>query len=202
MTARSPPEGFWWNSSAARPSPRKLRWGAVVTVRTPDVRHSHVWITSGGPVRTPAHPHRSQRTYGDVAIVHAFRGAGMGVGICTDATTLDDAQIGELAGLGVHCNVRWTGSPPTRTASSAVTGRAFAVTAATAEKLGAAGILQGLLCTPNTLAENEEYARLCAFVRANGRGMCCSTRWAAWAAGARRRARWRRRRRTSGRSSS
>jgi radical SAM protein with 4Fe4S-binding SPASM domain len=39
---------------------------------------------------------------------------------------------------------------------------------ATVEELGRAGILQGLLCTPNTLAQNEEYARLCEFARANG----------------------------------
>ena len=35
-------------------------------------------------------------------------------------------------------------------------------------KLGAARILQGLLCTPNSLAQNDEYARLCEFARQNG----------------------------------
>jgi len=31
-----------------------------------------------------------------------------------------------------------------------------------------AGILQGLLCMPNNLTENEEYAELCAFAKEQG----------------------------------
>jgi radical SAM protein with 4Fe4S-binding SPASM domain len=44
----------------------------------------------------------------------------------------------------------------------------FAVTVATVRKLAAAGLLQGLLCTPNSLAEDEEYRELCEFATANG----------------------------------
>ena len=44
----------------------------------------------------------------------------------------------------------------------------FAVTVATVRKLAAAGLLQGLLCTPNSLAEDEEYRELCEFAIENG----------------------------------
>lgn len=101
-------------------------------------------------------------------IVRAFRVVGMDVGICTNATTLDDAQIGVLAELGVHCNVSLDGFAADSHGKFRGDRASFALTVATVGKLGAAGILQGLLCTPNTLAQNEEYARLCAFARANG----------------------------------
>lgn len=103
-----------------------------------------------------------------LAVVRVFRAAGMDVGICTNATALDDAQIGELAEMDVHCNVSLDGFAAASHGKFRGDRASFAVTVATVEKLGAAGILQGLLCTPNTLAQNEEYARLCAFARANG----------------------------------
>lgn len=103
-----------------------------------------------------------------LAIVREFRAAGMDVGVCTNATTLDDARIRELAALGVHCNVSLDGFAADSHGRFRGDRASFDVTVATVEKLGAAGILQGLLCTPNTLAQNEEYARLCAFARENG----------------------------------
>jgi len=103
-----------------------------------------------------------------LAIVRAFRAAGMDVGICTNATTLDGGQIAALAELGVHCNVSLDGFAADSHGKFRGDRASFDVTVATVEKLGAAGILQGLLCTPNMLAQNEEYARLCAFARDNG----------------------------------
>jgi radical SAM protein with 4Fe4S-binding SPASM domain len=103
-----------------------------------------------------------------MAIVHGFRAAGMQVGICTNATTLTDTQISELASLDVHCNVSLDGFAADSHGKFRGDRSCFDVTVATAEKLATAGILQGLLCTPNTLAHNEEYARLCAFARDNG----------------------------------
>ncbi|MGI8817274.1 MAG: radical SAM protein [Pseudonocardia sp.] len=102
-----------------------------------------------------------------MAIVRAFRDVGMDVGICTNATNLDDQEIGELAGLGVHCNVSLDGFAADSHGKFRGDRASFAVTVAAVEKLGAAGILQGLLCTPNSLAQNEEYAMLCAFAREN-----------------------------------
>jgi radical SAM protein with 4Fe4S-binding SPASM domain len=103
-----------------------------------------------------------------MAIVRAFRATGMDVGICTNATTLDDGQIDELARLGVHCNVSLDGFAADSHGKFRGDRTSFDITVATVEKLGAARILQGLLCTPNSLAQNEEYARLCAFARDNG----------------------------------
>ena len=103
-----------------------------------------------------------------MAIVGAFRAAGMDVGICTNATALDDDRLGELARLGVHCNVSLDGFAADSHGKFRGDRASFDVTVATVEKLGAAGILQGLLCTPNSLAQNEEYGRLCKFARENG----------------------------------
>jgi len=103
-----------------------------------------------------------------MAIVRAFRAADMEVGICTNATTLNDTEISELARLGVHCNVSLDGFAADSHGKFRGDRASFDVTVATVEKLGAAGILQGLLCTPNSLAQNAEYARLCAFARDNG----------------------------------
>ncbi|MGX7826891.1 radical SAM/SPASM domain-containing protein [Actinokineospora sp. 24-640] len=103
-----------------------------------------------------------------LAIVRAFRSAGMEVGVCTNATTLGDEQITVLAELGVHCNVSLDGFAADSHGRFRGDRASFAMTVATVGKLGAAGILQGLLCTPNSLAQNEEYARLCEFARANG----------------------------------
>ncbi len=102
-------------------------------------------------------------------IVRAFRAAGMGVGVCTNATTLTDGQIGELAAAGgVHVNVSLDGFRPESHGRFRGDRGSFAVTVATVRKLAAAGLLQGLLCTPNSLAEDEEYRELCAFAAASG----------------------------------
>ena len=44
----------------------------------------------------------------------------------------------------------------------------FATTVATVRALAAAGLLQGLLCTPNSLAQDGEYRELCEFAAENG----------------------------------
>jgi radical SAM protein with 4Fe4S-binding SPASM domain len=46
----------------------------------------------------------------------------------------------------------------------------FAVTVATVRRLAEAGLLQGLLCTPNNLAEAGEYGELCRFAVDCGAG--------------------------------
>lgn len=70
--------------------------------------------------------------------------------------------------MGVHCNVSLDGFAADSHGKFRGDRGCFEITVATVEKLGAAGILQGLLCTPNTLAQDEEYGRLCAFARDNG----------------------------------
>ena len=93
----------------------------------------------------------------------------MQVGFCTNATTLTDAQISELAGIGgVHANVSLDGFRAESHGRFRGDRDSFAVTVATVRKLAAAGLLQGLLCTPNSLAEDEEYRELCEFAAGNG----------------------------------
>jgi radical SAM protein with 4Fe4S-binding SPASM domain len=129
-----------------------------VIPRLAESRVRRVTLTGGEPTLHPDF----------LDIVRAFRAAGMDVGICTNATTLDDAQIAALADLAVHCNVSLDGFAAESHGKFRGDRASFVVTVDTVEKLGGAGILQGLLCTPNTLAQNEEYAQLCAFARDNG----------------------------------
>ena len=130
----------------------------TVIPRLAGCRVRRITLTGGEPTIHPEF----------MGIVRAFRAVGMDVGICTNATTLRDDQIRELASLGVHCNVSLDGFAAASHGKFRGDRACFDVTVATVEKLGAAGILQGLLCTPNTLAQNEEYARLCEFARRNG----------------------------------
>jgi radical SAM protein with 4Fe4S-binding SPASM domain len=129
-----------------------------VIPRLAAARVARVTLTGGEPTIHPDF----------LDIVRAFRAAEMDVGICTNATTLNTVQIAALVELGVHCNVSLDGFAADSHGKFRGDRASFAVTVATVEMLGRAGVLQGLLCTPNTLAQNEEYARLCAFARANG----------------------------------
>src|SRR3984893_15566609 len=90
-------------------------------------------------------------------------------GICTNATTLGKAQIAALAQSGeVHCNVSLDGFRPESHGRFRGDRGSFATTVATVRALAAAGLLQGLLCTPNSLAEDSEYRELCEFAAENG----------------------------------
>jgi radical SAM protein with 4Fe4S-binding SPASM domain len=127
--------------------------------RLAQCRVERVTLTGGEPTIHPQF----------LPIVRAFRDAGMDVGICTNATTLDDDQIAGLASIGsVHVNVSLDGFRPESHGRFRGDRGSFAVTVTTVRKLAAAGLLQGLLCTPNSLAEDEEYRELCEFATANG----------------------------------
>jgi radical SAM protein with 4Fe4S-binding SPASM domain len=122
-------------------------------------RVDRVTLTGGEPT---IHPQFT-------GIVRAFHAAGMGVGVCTNATTLTDSQIGELAMTGgVHVNVSLDGFRAESHGRFRGDRDSFAITVATVRKLARAGLLQGLLCTPNSLAEDEEYRELCEFATENG----------------------------------
>lgn len=131
----------------------------ILIPRLAACRVDRVTLTGGEPA---IHPRFTD-------VVRAFRSAGMAVGICTNATTLTDAQIGELATIGgAHVNVSLDGFRPESHGRFRGDRDSFAVTVATVRKLAAAGLLQGLLCTPNSLAEDEEYRELCEFAAGNG----------------------------------
>lgn len=102
-------------------------------------------------------------------VVAGFRAADMDVGICSNATALTDDDIAALEAIGgVHVNVSLDGFRPESHGRFRGDRASFAVTVATVRKLAAAGLLQGLLCTPNSLAEDEEYRELCEFAAKHG----------------------------------
>ncbi|MEV6804665.1 radical SAM protein [Streptomyces sp. NPDC051132] len=121
-------------------------------------RVNRVTVTGGEPFM---HPDLIQ-------IVREFRAAGMGVGVCTNATMVTDEQIAELAELEAHMNVSLDGFSADSHGKFRGRPEGFEETVETVKRFGAAGILQGLLCTPNNLAEDEEYAQLCAFATQQG----------------------------------
>jgi len=104
-----------------------------------------------------------------LGVVRAFRHAGIDVGVCTNATTLGARQIEVLQQIGgVHCNVSLDGFRPESHGKFRGDRDSFAVTIGTVRSLAAAGLLQGLLCTPNSLAQDEEYRELCEFAVSQG----------------------------------
>lgn len=132
---------------------------SVVIPRLAACRVDRVTLTGGEPTIHPRF----------LDVVRAFRQADMGVGVCTNATTLTDDNIAELADLGgVHCNVSLDGFRPESHGRFRGDRRSFDTTVTTTVKLAEAGLLQGLLCTPNALAEDEEYRELCAFAVEHG----------------------------------
>ena len=99
-----------------------------------------------------------------MAICRAVVGLGLPLGICTNATQTSDAQIAELRALdNVHVNVSFDGFRPESHGKFRGSTRSFAVTKATTEKFAAAGLLQGLLSTPNALTNPDEFVALCEF---------------------------------------
>lgn len=88
----------------------------------------------------------------------------MPLGICTNATQTTDEQIARLARLGnVHINVSFDGFRPESHGKFRGSQSSFATTVAMTRKFAEAGLLQGLLSTPNALTEVDEFAALCEF---------------------------------------
>lgn len=89
---------------------------------------------------------------------------GLPVGICTNATQTTDEHIEALARLGnVHVNVSLDGFRPQSHGKFRGNVRSFDVTVATIRRFAEAGLLQGLLSTPNALTDVEEFSKLCEF---------------------------------------
>lgn len=127
--------------------------------RLAQCRVERVTLTGGEPTIHPCF----------LDVVRAFRDARMHVGVCTNATTLDSAQVEALQRIGgVHCNVSLDGFRPGSHGKFRGDQDSFHATIATVRTLAAAGLLQGLLCTPNSLAEDGEYRELCQFAARHG----------------------------------
>ncbi|WP_405993080.1 radical SAM protein [Streptomyces sp. NBC_00986] len=129
-----------------------------VIPRLADCRVNRVTLTGGEPF---AHPDL-------LDIVSAFREVDMEVGLCTNATMATDEQIEALARLDAHINISLDGFAADSHGKFRGNRESFYTTVTTVKKFAAAGLLQGLLCTPNNLAEDEEYAQLCEFAREQG----------------------------------
>jgi radical SAM protein with 4Fe4S-binding SPASM domain len=130
---------------------------AIVDTVLPRLRRARaerITLTGGEPF---VHP--------DImGICRAVVELGLPLGLCTNATQTTDTQIAELQALGgVHINVSFDGFRPDSHGRFRGNTSSFAVTKATTEKLAAAGLLQGLLSTPNALTNPEEFAALCEF---------------------------------------
>ena len=97
-------------------------------------------------------------------ICAAIANLGWPLGICTNATQTTDEQIARLKQLGnVHINVSFDGFRPESHGKFRGNQASFATTLATTRKFADAGLLQGLLSTPNALTEVDEFAALCEF---------------------------------------
>lgn len=119
-----------------------------------EARVTRVTLTGGEPF---AHPDI-------IEICAAFVARGIHVGICTNATLINDAQLTALHRLGdVHFNVSFDGFRPESHGKFRGNRASFAVTLNTTRKIADIGLLQGLLSTPNTLTRVEEFADLCSF---------------------------------------
>lgn len=116
-------------------------------------------LTGGEPL---AHPDL-------IPIVEAARERCMAVTICTNGTLVTDADLEVLAQLGeVRFNVSLDGFAAASHGKFRGDPASFDDTVAAVRALGRRGLLKGLLATPTTLAEAEEYAELCAFARECG----------------------------------
>lgn len=127
---------------------------ARVLARLMDARVRNVTLTGGEPF---VHPQLLNITRRLVA-------AGMDVTICTNAVGITREDIRALSQLGrVRVNVSLDGFSAESHGRFRGDRTSFATTLRNARRLGRAGLLKGILCTPNALAGTNEYVRLQEF---------------------------------------
>lgn len=130
----------------------------VVIPRLKDCRVISVTLTGGEPF---VHP-------GVIEIVRLLKKANIKVGICTNGTSVSQDQMETLARIGnVHLNVSLDGFRPESHGKFRGDKTSFAKTIETIRHLNRYRLLQGLLVTPNNLAEISEYTELCEFAIQN-----------------------------------
>jgi len=131
--------------------------------RLGDCRVSRVTLTGGEPF---AHPDI-------VEIAATFRAHGFGVGICSNATIISDAQLAALADIGgVHVNVSLDGFRAESHGRFRGNRASFHTTIDTVCKLARAGLLQGLLCTPKQPRRGRRVRRAVRVRGRQRRGVC------------------------------
>ena len=130
----------------------------VVMPKLKECRVASATLTGGEPFLHPD----------IVEIARLFRNANIGVGICTNGTSIRQDQMEMLSQIGnVHLNVSLDGFRPESHGKFRGDRASFAKTIETIRILGRYRLLQGLLVTPNNLAEISEYAELCEFAIQN-----------------------------------
>lgn len=126
----------------------------TVLPRLRRARVTRLTLTGGEPF---VHPHLLE-------ICAAAARLDLPVKICTNATQTSDAQIAALAALGtVRVNVSFDGFRPSSHGRFRGDRDSFATTRETTRRFADAGLLHGILSTPNVLTRPEEFAELCAF---------------------------------------
>lgn len=126
----------------------------VVIPRLKDCQVISVTLTGGEPF-----------VHSDIIeIVSLLRSVEIRVGICTNGTFISQEQMEMLAKIGdVHLNVSLDGFRPESHGKFRGDRASFVKTIETILRLSRYRLLQGLLVTPNNLAEISEYAELCEF---------------------------------------
>lgn len=114
-------------------------------------RVANVTITGGEPLLHPELP----------AILSDLVGAGLSVTVCTNGVSLDDDVICHAAALGrVSFNVSLDGARAESHGKFRGDASSFERTVANIRRLAEAGLLKGILCTPNNMAEPAEYTEI------------------------------------------
>jgi radical SAM protein with 4Fe4S-binding SPASM domain len=104
-----------------------------------------------------------------IEIIRLFRDAGIRVGVCTNATLIKAEHLEALIDIGdVHFNVSLDGFRPESHGRFRGAPESFYTTVETIKFLGGTGLLQGLLVTPNNLAQPDEYREICEFAASVG----------------------------------
>jgi len=130
----------------------------VVIAKLKNCRVTSVTLTGGEPF---VHPDI-------IKIVYLLKNNNIKVGICTNGISINQNQMETLAKIGnVHLNVSLDGFRPESHGKFRGDKTSFKKTIKTIRHLNQYRLLQGLLVTPNNLAEINEYAELCEFAIQN-----------------------------------
>lgn len=131
---------------------------SIVMPRLKECRVISVTLTGGEPFMHP-----------DILdIVSLFMANNIRVGICSNASVIKQKQIEALVKIGnVHINVSLDGFRAESHGRFRGDEKSFAKTISGIRLLGYNHLLQGILVTPNTLADVSEYAQICEFAIQN-----------------------------------
>ena len=131
----------------------------VLTPRLLEARVNRVTLTGGEPT---IHPHIR-------IIVRQLVSVGFSVAMCSNGTTLTVDDIEFYRDLGhVHFNISLDGFRPESHGHFRGDPNSFRLTVESIRLLGGASLLQGILVTPNSLAQVGEYRELCCYANEVG----------------------------------